>query len=163
MLNSNWRLKIGKRRNSNELDWHIELHQEFVQFAEEAELLSRLYDWDFWGGGVGNYAVTLSQSIMKGISISIRMFGSGNCYYVSFANEMNPNNVKFSTYNECIAKTMDDALKYLHSFLIEHRYTRNFNSDRICVMGGAYERYLLALRWAYEELEERKEKEKISV
>ena len=78
MLNSNWRLKIGKRRNSNELDWHIELHQEFVQFAEEAELLSRLYDWDFWGG-------------------------------------------------------------------------------------GAYERYPLALRWAYEELEERKKKEKISV
>ena len=152
-MENNWRTKIGKRRMKGELDWRIYLHAEFVQFAEEAERLSELYDWNFWGGGVDNYAVTLSQSGRGGKSISIRLHsGDHYKYYVSFSDQWNPNNISISEYRECIGDTMDDALKYLHTFLLEHKYVREANHERICVMGGAYDRYPLAKKWAYEEL-----------
>ena len=153
-MKNDWRSKIGKIKMSGELDWRIYLHAEFVQFAEEAEQLSELYNWNFWGGGVNNYAVTVSQSGRDGISISIRLYsGDHYKYYVSFCREWNPNNIATSEYRECIGDTMDDALKYLHSFLIKNKYVPEINHERICIMGGAYDRYPLAKKWAYEELE----------
>ena len=116
MQNKNWRLKIGKKREKNELNWRIHLQAEFVQFVEEAEELSKVYNWDFWGGGTKNYAVTLSQGIRDGHYISIRMNpGEKYKYYVSFARQWNPNNIEPSEYHECIGENIDEALKYLHT------------------------------------------------
>lgn len=151
----NWRTMVGKRRAKNELDWRIYLHKEFVDFAEEAAMLASIYNWSFWGGGVNNYAVTLSQEKRDGLSISIRIIPGNNYkYYVSFKKVWNPNNLSQNEYNKCIAETLDEALKYLHTYLLENEYTPDANRERIYVMGGAYERYPLALKWAYEEIEE---------
>lgn len=152
MEESNWRLKIGKKDLNNELDWRIFLHKEFVEFVEKANELAIKYDWDFWGGGVNNYAITLSQSGMNGKSISIKMLGRDHYhYYVSFVREWNPNNVENSQYLECIGKSLDETLEYLKSFLEQNKYEREYNDERICVMGGAYERYPLALKWAMDD------------
>ena len=157
MENKNWRLKIGKKKQIDELDWRIYLQEEFVEFADEAERLAGIYDWDFWGGGVGNYAITLSQPIRNGKAISICMQPIDNYkYYVSFAKETNPNNVDKASYCECVGNDMNEALKYIHTYLMENKYVRDNRLSRICVMGGAYERYPLAKKWAYEALEENK-------
>lgn len=156
--NKNWRSSVGKKRNPKELDWRIHKHYEFVKFAEAAEDLSELYDWNFWGGGVDNLAVTLSQPGREGLSISIRLLSDNHySYYVSFANQWNPNNIEYCEYTKCIADNLDDALEYLHTFLKENPYQREYKDDRISVMGGAYERFPLALKWAYEELEDNNE------
>ena len=139
MVNNNWRAKVGKKRDYTDFDWKLYQHEEFVRFAEEVELLSRVYDWNFRGGMVGNYSVTLSQ-----------------------AKVINPNNVSISEYTKCIGETMDDALKYIHSFLIDNKYVREYG-DRTCFMGGAYDRFPLAKKWALEEMEEMRMKDKISV
>ena len=153
MEDNNWRLRIGKRHLKNELDWRIFLHKEFVTFAEKVNELAMIYDWDFWGGGVDNYSVTLSQNTRDGKHISIRMLGRDNYYYyVSFAREWNPNNVEKNQYSDCIGKSMAEALEYLKQFLEENKYVRDYNNERNCIMGGAYERYPLALKWATEDL-----------
>ena len=75
-------------------------------------------------------------------------------YYVSFVDEMNPNNIDIDSYSEFVGKTIDDVLKYVHTFLIENRYVPEIDREPIYVMGGAYDRYYLAKKWAMEELEE---------
>lgn len=153
MEKQNWRLKVGKKREINELSWRIYLHQEFVEFAEEVAHLAKLYHWNFWGGGVNNFAVTLSQDIRDGESISICILPGDYHYYACFKKEYNPNHLSSSDYCEKIGETMDEALKYLHIFLLEHPYTPRSFDDLFCIMGGAYDRYPLAKKWAYEELE----------
>ena len=160
MENKNWRSRIGKKRERNELDWRFYLKTEFVQFAEEVEKLSIFYNWNLWCGGVDNYSITLSQGIRNGLSISVRMIGGDKYkYYVSFAKEINPNNIGINEYKEFIGETMDDALKYIHTYLMEHEFERDYKNERFCFMGGAYDRYPIEKIWAYQELEAAQESE----
>lgn len=157
--NRAWREKIGKRLNPGEYDWRIHLHTEFVEFLEEVASLAALYDWDMWGGGVKNYAVTLSQAKKDGKSISIKMISGANYkYYASFEKIWNPNNANVDHYKLLIGENMEEALKYIHEFLMDNKYQREWKDKRTCFMGGAYERYPLALHWererVIEELEE---------
>ncbi len=157
---NNWREKVGKKEESKKFSWRIMLHHEYVIFAEEASLLAKIYHWNFWGGKVNNYAVTLSQNKANGKSISIKILASDNySYFVSFKNETNPNNINQKEYHEKIASNLDDALKYLHNFLLENEYEPEFFSDLIIVMGGAYDRYPLELHWEKERIMEEIEKE----
>lgn len=158
MKSINWREKVGKRQEKQEFSWRLGLHKEFVDFAEEANNLAALYHWNFWGGKVDNYSVTLSQAQVDGKSISIRILAEDNySYFVSFARKTNPNNVDRCEYQERIGATMDDALKYLHNYLLENQYIPTFGGERICFMGGAYDRYPLALRWEKERIMEEME------
>ena len=52
---------------------------------------------------------------------------------------------------------MSEAITFLQKFLESNTYIPRDN-DIYCFPGGAYDRYFLAKKWAYEELEERKEK-----
>ena len=152
---NHWREKIGKRQVKNEYSWRLSLHKEYVDFLEEVVTLARIYDWNLWGGGVNNYAVTLSQAKRNGKSISIRILPNNNySYFVSFANAWNPNNIEKKEYQEKIGSTMDDALKYLHTFLLENQYNSDSDREKILVMGGAYERYPLVLKWEKERMME---------
>ena len=63
----NWRSKIGKKVKNNELTWRISLHAEYVEFLNELNILSEIYNWNIWGGGVDNFAVTLSQRDRKSV------------------------------------------------------------------------------------------------
>lgn len=162
VFDENWRERIGKKRDFNLVDWRFDLHTEFVKFAEEAADLASRYDWNFWGGGVDNYAITLSQSKRDGKYISIKLISGDNyCYYVSFYNNLNPNNIPYDSYKERIGENMNEALRYLLKYIIEHDY--DAQSKPMLVMGGAYDRYPLAKLWAFEELEEnKKEKEYVN-
>ena len=153
MKNNDWRIKIGKKWQANDFDWRFQLHTEFVEFAREVEKLSELYYFNFWGGGVDNYAITLSQVNFDGKSISVKMIASDKYYYyVSFKKAYNPNRLENSDYDTFIGATMDEALKYIHTFLMDNKYEPDLGSRRYCFMGGAYDRYPLAKRWAMEEM-----------
>lgn len=160
VYSKNWRSKIGKRSNPTEISWRFELHSEYMEFLSEVKTLAELYDWDLWGGGVNNYAITLSQAKRDGLSISIGLVPGFNYQYcVCFDKVWNPNNISFNGYKKCISADMNDALKYLHTFLIGNRYRREYPGERICVLGGAYERYPLARKWEYESIDKAREKE----
>lgn len=138
----NWREKRGKKLNDGELDWRFYLQIEFVEFIEEVDEIAEIFDWDLWGGGVNNYAVTLSQGKRDGKSISIRINpGDNYYYYVSFERQWNPNNIDNNKYLECIAKTKEEAIAYLKNFLKNNQYIREFKNERISILGGAYDRY----------------------
>ena len=115
----NWREKRGKR-NLDGFDWRFYLQVEFVEFLEEVEDISSICDWNLWGGGVNNYAVTISQAKRDGKSISIRINPGDNYYYYAcFEKEWNPNNIDSNKYQECIGKTKEEAISYLKTFLKE--------------------------------------------
>ena len=158
MNNRNWREKVGKRQEKNEFSWRLGLHKEYVDFLEEVVTLANIYNWNLWGGGVNNYAVTLSQLKRDGKSISIRILpGDNYSYFVSFFDAWNPNNIDKKEYKKKIGNNMDEALKYLHTFLLENKYEIDNNRERICVLGGAYDRYPLALKWEKERIIEETE------
>ena len=46
---------------------------------------------------------------------------------------------------------MEEALKYVHSFIVENKDSKDIQGERIVVFGGAYDRYPLAYFWALEE------------
>lgn len=155
MIGNDWRLKIGKKRIKGELGWRIELHTEYMKFADKACEIANVCNWNFWGGGVDNYAVTLSQSGPDGKSISVKMIASGNYhYYACFKKVLNPNNLEIGDYDTYIGETSEDALKYIRSYLIENRSINDFDDECVCFMGGAYDRYPLAMKWAKEIMEE---------
>ena len=155
MKSSNWREKVGKKQEIGEYSWRLGLQQEFVDFIEEVDILATHYDWNLWGGGVGNYSVGLSQSKKDGKYISIRILPTDNySYFVSFDKNLNPNNISKSSYQEKIANNIDDALKYLHNFLLENQYILDNKKDRISIMGGAYDRYFLEKLWEDERISE---------
>ena len=161
-FNKNWRERIGKRLGTGEYDWRIHLQKEFVDFIKEIELLARLYGWNLWGGGVKNYAVTLSQIKVQGKSISIKMLsGVDYKYYVSFENEINPNNINPEEYKTKIGDTMDEALKYVHDFLNDNKYIKDPKEERFCFLGGAYDRYPVALHWERERIIEELEQKQL--
>lgn len=149
-----WRQRRGNRGNSNEIDWRIGLYKEFIQFVDETYELSVIYDWDFWGGGTDNYAVTLSQAIRDGKHISIKMIPSKDYhYYASFCNEMNPNRIKDDNeYKEFAGETIDEALKYIHTFLLDNEYERQFKVSPTRFLGNGYDKCFMRIRWAKEEL-----------
>lgn len=148
----NWRNKIGSKRNPNELTWRISLHAEYVEFLLEVEKLAKFYNWGLWGGGVNNYAITLSQSGRDGISISVRLHSMHNYkYYASFENEWNPNNVSYDSYKTYVSDSLDEALKYIHLFIQENKSINDYENSHPIVLGGAYERFPLAYKWAVEE------------
>lgn len=152
-----WRLKIGKRHFKGEFKWRFNLHTEYIEFAEEMFDIADFYNWNYWGGGVDNYAVTLSQMKPNGKSISIKMISSDNYYYyASFVNEINPNNIEVDSYKQFVGKTIDDVIDYVQEFLENNDYKPDDVRELICIEGGAYDRYLLAKKWALEELEEEK-------
>lgn len=158
-MDKNWRNRRGKKADAIHLDWRFELHTEYMMFAERVLLLSKIHDWSFWGGGVDNYAITLSQNKRDGLYITIRINPSDDYkYYVSYAREMNPNNILKEQYRECIGKNLEEAIGFLQSFLESNRYIPEGRCSSHCFMGGAYDRYPLAKKWAYENLEERREK-----
>ncbi len=148
----NWRSKIGKKVKNNELTWRISLHAEYVEFLNGLNILSEIYNWNIWGGGVDNFAVTLSQRGLncKSISICLKAL-DGYKYYACFDKDSNPNNINKNFYNECIGDTMEEALKYVHSFIVENKDSKDIQGERIVVFGGAYDRYPLAYFWALEE------------
>lgn len=164
MNDKNWRLKIGKRLEKGEPDWRIDLQAEYVLFIEELNTLAKLYDWDLWGGGVENYAVTLSQRMQNGKSISIKIVPSKQYqYYACFERTWNPNRIAPSSYTEFAGETIEDALKYVHTYLMENKYIPT-RDKRLCFLGGAYDRYPLALMWEKERCaEELSESLKVSL
>ncbi|MBQ9071616.1 MAG: hypothetical protein IJY25_00455 [Bacilli bacterium] len=153
MNNKFWRDRIGKRREKNELDWRVGLYKEFIQFVEETSKLAEIYDWDFWGGGTDNFAVTLSQAKRSGKSISLKMIPSAKySYYVSFAHEWNPNNISDSEYKEFVSESMLDVIKYLRKFLTDNSYVREYRSGSNIILGNGYDKCFMRIRWAKEEL-----------
>lgn len=148
----NWRERIGKKRNEEELNWRFHLHAEYVKFLLEVEQLSEKYNWDLWGGGVNNYAVTLSQFGRDGKHISVRLHSGYNYqYYVSYKDEWNPNNIDYDSYRSCIGKTMEEALGNMEVFLRDNVSFLDLENQRRVVLGGAYDRFPLAYQWALEE------------
>ena len=147
-----WRDRIGKKRIKGELPWRLLRHSEFVNFMDRVAILARIYKWSLWGGGVDNFAVTLSQEKFHGKNISIAMMGPSYGYYVSYANEWNPNNIEKSTYEKRISYDIEGALNFLEDFLRENKYEVEANREITLIMGGAYERYYLAKQWALEEM-----------
>ena len=148
-----WREKIGKRLGQNEIDWRVGLYKEFIEFVNETYELATIYDWNFWGGGTDNYAVTLSQAKRDGICLSIKMLSSDKYkYYVSFYDEFNPNNIDSNQYKEFIGENLDEALKYIHKFLMENKYDRSFNGSPTRVVGSGYNKCYLRIKWAKEEI-----------
>jgi len=157
-MDENWRNRRGKKVDVYHLNWRFELYTEFMYFADKAMALAKINSWNFWGGGVDNYSITLSQNMVHGKSISIRLLASDDYkYYVSYVDQINPNNVSTQDYEECIGNNMSEAITFLQKFLENNTYIPRDN-DIYCFPGGAYDRYFLAKKWAYEELEERKEK-----
>ena len=138
-----WRNKVGKKRLKGELPWRLLRHSEFVDFMDRVAMLARIYNWSLWGGGVNNFAVTLVQNKIRGKSISLAMMGTDYGYYVSYADEWNPNNVIKSTYEKRISDDMEGALDFLENFLRNNKFDATLNHERICIMGGAYDRYPL--------------------
>ncbi len=157
---ANWRNKIGKKQEQGEIEWRFLLHQEFFEFMNEVHTLAKIYNWNLWGGGVNNYAVTLSQNKPNGIRCSIKMLASDSYkYYFCLTKEINPNNINNSEYTKFIGENMDEALKYLHTFLLNNDYEVDSKSEKFTFMGGAYDRYYLAKKWESERLLEEKVKE----
>lgn len=150
--NYKWRDKIGKIKNQDELDWRIGLYKEFIEFVDETYELSCIYDWSFWGGGTDNFAVTFSQQIRDGKCISIKMIPSKNySYYACFSKTTNPNNIKDnSLYSEFVGNTIDAALKYIHTYLLENKFTSEHSGIR--EKGFGYEKCFMRIRWAKEEM-----------
>ncbi len=150
-MNDGWRMKIGKKRKSNELDWRIYLQKEYVDFVDEVLYLSQIYDWSFWGGGNGNYAITLCQNIVHGLYISIKLNASDNYkYYASFESAYNPNNVLNSSYVEYIGSNKEEALKFIKKYFDDNQYESTF--ERNVIMGNAYDTYILNKLLAMEEI-----------
>lgn len=155
--NKKWRLEIGKKSNNNEFNWRLYLQAEYVEFLLEVKELSEIYNWNLWGGGVNNYALTISQPGSDGKSISIQLKPNDKYYYyASFEREHNPNNVNKDSYNKYIGTNMDEALKYIHTFLKENANIKDLENTQIVVLGGASDRFPLAYIWAKEELEKTK-------
>ena len=147
----NWREK-RVRRVRDGLDWRVGLYKEFIEFIDEVYELSNIYDWDIWGGGTDNYAVTLTQAKRNGKFISIKMIPSKNySYYASFVDEWNLNRIKNdSIYEEFIGDTLDEALKYIHKFLNENEYQREYGSPTK-ILGNGYDKCFMRIRWAKDE------------
>ncbi len=157
---ADWRNKIGKKQEKSEINWRFLLHKEFFEFMNEVHTLAEIYNWNLWGGGVDNYAVTLSQRKFNGIHCSIKMLARDNYkYYFCLTREINPNNIKNEEYTEFIGENMDEALKYLHTFLLDNDYEIESKEEKFIYMGGAYDRYFLAKKWESERLLEEKAKE----
>ena len=155
MNNINWRDRIGKRREKNGLNWEIGLYKEFIQFVEETSKLAKMFDWNFWGGGTDNFAVTLYQAKRDGKKISLKMIPSAKySYYASFANEWNPNNIKSSEYNDLVGESMLDAIKYLKTFLTQNSYVREYRTESNIILGSGYDKCFMRIRWAKEDLVE---------
>lgn len=149
-MKNNWREKVGKRLGENEIDWRVGLYKEFIQFVDETYELASIYDWSFWGGGTDNYAVTFSQPIPNGKCISIKIIPSKNYYYyVCFDRVTNPNNIKDnSAYNKFIGEDINEALKYIHTFLLENKFTSKYEGTR--VKGFGYDKCFMRIRWEKE-------------
>lgn len=155
LYNRDWRNKIGRKQKDTELDWRFLCHSEYMEFLKEVDLLASHYNWCLWGGGVDNYAITLSQNIRNGKTISIKMLpGDNYYYYVSDARDWNPNNVDKATYKKRVGKNIDETLKFLHNYLLENMFIPDKDDERYSILGGAYDRYYLAKKWAFERLKE---------
>lgn len=63
--------------------------------------------------------------------------------------KFNPSNISKSAYTK-FADTLDETLKKVHTYLEQNLYTRTYSG--MFDKGGAYNRYLLALKWAKEEI-----------
>lgn len=151
MYDKNWRLKIGKKHVKGEFDWHLDLLAEYVEFIEKARELAIEYDWNLWGGGRRNHAITLFALNKERSAISIRLLSSHDYqYYASFEKEINPNNVPFASYTIFAGQTMEEALEYVRHYMIKNPNSNPSKHPMICDMGGAYERYPLEMKWARE-------------
>ncbi len=156
-MDINWRDRRGRKADGIHLNWRFELHTEYMMFAERVLLLSKIHGWNFWGSGVDNYAITLSQNKRDGLYITIRINPCDDYkYYVSYTSEINPNNILKEQYKECIGETLDEAVSFLKHYLERNQYEPEYQHPTHCFMGGAYDRYPLAKKWAYEELEEQR-------
>ena len=157
---TNWRNRIGKRQEQNELDWHFLLNKEFFEFMNEVRTLAEIYNWNLHGGKNGNYAVNLFQRKPRGVCCSIKMLPRDNYkYYFCLTKEINPKNVDNCEYTTLIGENMTEALKYLHLFLLDNDYECINKNDEYINMGGAYNHYNLDEKWENEKLFEEKLKE----
>lgn len=146
-----WRSRIGEKKKSDKLSWKISLYEEFIQFVDKAFDLSVLYNWDFWGGGTDNYAVTFSQGIIDGKSLSIRMISTKKySYWASFSNKTNPNNIEFSEYDSFISETMDETLEYIREYLLKNEDVKQ--RQHIRFRGCGYDRCILKIKQEKERL-----------
>lgn len=162
-MKENWRSKIGKRLSNGELDWRYNLQEEFINFFDEVIKLADIYEWNYWGGGSNNCAITLSQNKVKGKSISVKMLpGHKYKYYATFIQEHNPNRLKNSEYNVFIGETLDDAWKYIKEYLDKNRYIPDNPHERFGFTSGAYEKFIIE-KWQREILEKKEKKDVIGV
>lgn len=147
-MKTNWRNMVGKKQEKGKFSWRIYMHKEFYDLIEEVAILAHEYKFSLWGGKVGNYAITLYQG-KKHISVKLM---NDYKYHISFKDVWNPNNLKDEDYSLTLSESLDEALKYVHTYLIEN--TTFDNKDLTIIMGGAYDRYPLALKWEKERVSE---------
>lgn len=76
-------------------------------------------------------------------------------YYVSFCKKWNPNNIDYREYKQFIGENLDEALKYIHIFLMENKYERSFSGSATRVIGKGYDKCHLIIMWIKEELAQR--------
>lgn len=155
MTKQDWRLRIGEKTPKYELGWRAELYKEAMDFVDKSLTLARLYNWNFWGGGTRNYAVTLFQNIRDGKYISIRIIPmKGYSYYASFVEEGKPNNIEINQYNTYIGTTLEEAMEYLRNFLSENQYVIDPNRhELIQYKGNGYDKWFLNILWMKEAME----------
>ncbi len=147
-MNNNWRDKIGNKKRTKDDYWELDFYNEFMDLVDNCVAITAKYNWNFWGSGSKNRSITASQWFRDGKSISLLLKPTENYhYYACFENVGNPNNLKNYQYTTFVGETLEEALKYLENYIIENSNPLDYENDRICVEGKAYDDYYFRAKW----------------
>lgn len=158
----NWREMLGTRNALEKEKIIIELNEEYLRLVDKAYELATIYNWNLWGERSNKFSLTLSQSIVNGKSISIRMIPNKKYnYYACYKEVLNPNNLELSDYTEFIADNLLDTLKFINRYLGSNSYICSHRNAPDKFLGFGYDKAFLEIKWAEERIAKIEERESV--